>query len=1342
MSKQLFVTLCMLLVAGTALIAGPASAADRYEVVVEYNGPYFHAVNAPGVNQLSDDPLKEYTFENAYGVAVSVEPGGRIMNYVLDSGNRRILGYETNVDIGHLGNTSAGVTYTDPRVAANQWDDQGINLSEWIAVATKWLVPLSEVFKVNGETWGYVASVAGYTSADHVYTIDYDDTSNSPELRVPTGALSSTDAWELTYAISNYRGGGTAAYGLGEVDQGNSDAASITDVLVNQTAPVTKSFQDLRDVYTITNQTTATTDELWLVDAADNSVAQNEELMVYTVTQATGVEAFLEAYDDVLDEPSDVFVAKNATDTYTAPTWTALAGVAHFTTAALVDANQVTGHTYSIDMTGALVTITDLTTGRKLVDGAAKTDFVTGTNTCYIIPGLGVDFEVAVANDTDATFATHRAVPSRYAFVCDRGNDRIKVIGVPDISTSTGDDLPGDAHTCAVQPAGVGTVGATQDEDYRFSTPASVPPNWKTGTLTRPIKEGSLETLIEDPAGTPITWTRVDDLATAGPADKVFQLDWWEGVILFGDGMRGALPTASTAFEMTYTTTPDVMRYGSNGSGHGQFADPGAVCAIWNAGLGCYAVYVADTGNNRIQKFNFFPEDLALRIPPRMEYVCEWTEVTGPDDLLTGPREIDAATNGTSYYIAVGDASNRVIVYKDAGFFTTGAAAPDYEVAVGGTGTEIGGFASIDGLDLVRSGSEVELYVADGERDVVTKFVLAPQASITLAFTSVSALPNSFPPTGSYTISYTVANAPADAYVDFYFSPQAVWSESSADLCFTAGSKGTDLGTVKWLFSSSPDGRPADGTYYLHAILRDGMGNALASDAANSSELLSIDSNLTTSLRARDMHDGDPTLLAAPNQDKTVSLELTYPDSVIGASFVGTFPSDFFEIVNIVPGPGWEGTDYLQHVWNATYDNEAGTYSVMTSILGSPVGLSASGVQPMAYVTLRPRTGALSGSTRVLDGAFDLNAAQCNITDKDGAQPAGWVTRSLDTYLAYVGDIANATTGTDSVVPYLQPRPDGYMTFADQMAFTRGWNGLNNVRDMISDIGPVDGAAPNLTPAPDGKYDIGDVLAFTGNWSWFAGNGYGITTAADGIGLNAFSPLGAPVDGAPVVDVTASGTALPGETILVDVTAGAVTGLTGAMVRITYDPAELTLLGVERGELLDAEGATQLFNTIERDGVVEICVSRLDPEHPGASGSGSIASLTFAVSAAPEHGLACAYDLRDWKDQVIERGTKEIFSVTSGNPASVVLCQNYPNPLNPGTSIVFSLPERNAVDLAVYDLAGRRVKTLVHGSRDAGVHAFDWSGYDEAGARVASGVYFYKLTVGDVTQTRKLVVTR
>ena len=95
-------------------------------------------------------------------------------------------------------------------------------------------------------------------------------------------------------------------------------------------------------------------------------------------------------------------------------------------------------------------------------------------------------------------------------------------------------------------------------------------------------------------------------------------------------------------------------------------------------------------------------------------------------------------------------------------------------------------------------------------------------------------------------------------------------------------------------------------------------------------------------------------------------------------------------------------------------------------------------------------------------------------------------------------------------------------------------------------------------------------------------------------------------------------------------------------------------------------------------------------------------------------------------------------------PASIALDQNYPNPFNSGTVIRFALPAGGEVELAVYNLAGQKVATLVNGPRNAGTYTIRWDGRDDRGRTLASGVYLYRLRAGrgQQVETRKLVLMR
>jgi len=93
-------------------------------------------------------------------------------------------------------------------------------------------------------------------------------------------------------------------------------------------------------------------------------------------------------------------------------------------------------------------------------------------------------------------------------------------------------------------------------------------------------------------------------------------------------------------------------------------------------------------------------------------------------------------------------------------------------------------------------------------------------------------------------------------------------------------------------------------------------------------------------------------------------------------------------------------------------------------------------------------------------------------------------------------------------------------------------------------------------------------------------------------------------------------------------------------------------------------------------------------------------------------------------------------------PEAFSLAQNYPNPFNPSTVITFSLPKTMNINLTVYNLLGREVTTLAHGSYPAGEHRVVWNGTDRANRRVASGVYLYRLAGENYSQERKMILLK
>ena len=131
---------------------------------------------------------------------------------------------------------------------------------------------------------------------------------------------------------------------------------------------------------------------------------------------------------------------------------------------------------------------------------------------------------------------------------------------------------------------------------------------------------------------------------------------------------------------------------------------------------------------------------------------------------------------------------------------------------------------------------------------------------------------------------------------------------------------------------------------------------------------------------------------------------------------------------------------------------------------------------------------------------------------------------------------------------------------------------------------------------------------------------------------------------------------------------------------------------------------------LDRDGDTDVAVAMF-----GES------TVAVAMSTA---NPTTAVDEPDWAGQLYSLG------------------RNFPNPFNPLTTIAYALPRGSWVHLEVFNLAGRRTKSLVDGWADAGEYTIDWDGRDDLGHTVPSGIYFYRLEAGDFNETKRMVLVK
>ena len=138
------------------------------------------------------------------------------------------------------------------------------------------------------------------------------------------------------------------------------------------------------------------------------------------------------------------------------------------------------------------------------------------------------------------------------------------------------------------------------------------------------------------------------------------------------------------------------------------------------------------------------------------------------------------------------------------------------------------------------------------------------------------------------------------------------------------------------------------------------------------------------------------------------------------------------------------------------------------------------------------------------------------------------------------------------------------------------------------------------------------------------------------------------------------------------------------------------------------------------------------------AGSGnSNSTKEYSYTDRPSGGTSFSYRLK----QIDVDGSYKYYDAVTVN-LSVAdepqLLQNSPNPFNPSTTIKFYTPNTSDVTIKIYDILGKEVATLINQQTTAGYHIVYWNGKDNRGENVASGIYLYRLTAGNFSETKKM----
>ncbi len=122
-------------------------------------------------------------------------------------------------------------------------------------------------------------------------------------------------------------------------------------------------------------------------------------------------------------------------------------------------------------------------------------------------------------------------------------------------------------------------------------------------------------------------------------------------------------------------------------------------------------------------------------------------------------------------------------------------------------------------------------------------------------------------------------------------------------------------------------------------------------------------------------------------------------------------------------------------------------------------------------------------------------------------------------------------------------------------------------------------------------------------------------------------------------------------------------------------------------------------------------------------GQGNVNEYSNVVSATPE-------------ESTLGTGSE------NGLPDKFTVFQNYPNPFNPSTIIQYTLPDEQYVRVVIFDMLGKEIKTLVSDIESAGIKSVVWDGTNANGQTLSGGIYFYRVTAGQQTETKRMLLLK
>ena len=493
---------------------------------------------------------------------------------------------------------------------------------------------------------------------------------------------------------------------------------------------------------------------------------------------------------------------------------------------------------------------------------------------------------------------------------------------------------------------------------------------------------------------------------------------------------------------------------------------------------------------------------------------------------------------------------------------------------------------------------------------------------------------------------------------------------------------------------------------------------------------------------------GAVSVACAANQTFTIAADPCYHivDVLVDGSSAGAVASYTFTNV------------HANHTIAASFAHDALMTSGVTGLTAAQVksGNDASGTTRITIAYTTPAGAAVVEVWRKGYGSYPTYDDGGGAVPAPPASypPAGWTltgvtasgqtdqpaTRDFWYYVAYAKDacgnvapVSNMTGGTldyhlgdvsDGVTP---GQGNNQVTTADisLLGSHYGASGVALAPYNYLDVGPTTDSSTNGRPTTDARADFEDLVMFALNF-------YPQVSAPQSAPQTVARPVQAAA--ADEIAIEAPDRVAAGEVFDVHVWLACAGDLQAVSAALAWDAAVVTPLEAKAGELVTSQGGV-MFSP----GPGGVDAALLGAGEHGMLGEGVLATVRFRALAAGAPGLSVTHVIgRNPSNRPVEvkiGATRRLDVITATKLMSAT-----PNPTHGSSLVQYSLARSGPVELSIYSVDGRRVRTLVHGVAEAGQYQQTWDGTDERGGMMRSGVFYVRLDAAGTRLTRMITL--